>query len=681
MSQQIQRIYKDRPNTTKLDLSFSQIDEIESIMGDLYKFKNLDNLILSANRMSFLPDDLSILKNVKTLDIKHNAFVDKEKLFKALKTMPKLRELKVSLSESEEQSFGKLLPDLEYLNDKQIKSAGPRVICGQNFLGEAFKKKTDRMKQERETRTKFFGKNMIFGESDMTELVKVLEKIGEDQKIGLNSNFLDNKSNCQDKLTKIMKAFRDSAVKNSNKENKKANDNSGSADYNKEVMTSRCDMADLLFDPIVDAAKLHSPHLAEGLKSFFDVLRRVSDNYVDYLKVANDPANWALGNQQYVNITSNSFGKGHEKLLENYGMDKEQLLIKQSELNQEIANLKAENEKVYSHVIKLSKNEANSNQYESEVVAKRFESNFRTNDSMKFLSVKEGDVTVSQKRIRVLTMNQLKETIHDIMVSKKANDKKNDELDLPRETTEQHMYTYLSKKYGLKSLVIEWATSIVDSIKNYQNQDSIVCLFAKFLKNECDEEFYWVQQNVKVTMKDLMITYFKVKSPQTQIDELKKKVDEILKGTITRGECHDLIKHIYATNDQKVVSAELDLFCAKDNLSLTYGKDYKLRFRDYEDIILKYQLKTHEEFLAGFIKYFGKFDDDNDGIINYEDCYKLLEDMRVGKVKLDSKKILETVDPKMTGFITFSGLCEKLNHTLEENNLVAKTVLQALASL
>jgi len=86
--------------------------------------------MLSANRMSSLPEDLSILKNVKTLDIKHNAFVDKEKLFKALKTMPALRELKVSLNESEERKFEKMLPDLEYLNDKQIKSAGPRVICG-----------------------------------------------------------------------------------------------------------------------------------------------------------------------------------------------------------------------------------------------------------------------------------------------------------------------------------------------------------------------------------------------------------------------------------------------------------------------------------------------------------------------------------------------------------------------
>jgi len=38
------------------------------------------------------------------------------------------------------------------------------------------------MKEEREKKTKFFGKNMIFGESDMTEMVKVLETIGEDQK-------------------------------------------------------------------------------------------------------------------------------------------------------------------------------------------------------------------------------------------------------------------------------------------------------------------------------------------------------------------------------------------------------------------------------------------------------------------------------------------------------------------
>lgn len=682
--QHVERIYKDRPSTSKLDLSFMHFDEIDSMMGQLYKFKKLDTLILAANRMRSLPEDMSILKHVKMLDISHNAFVDRDQLYNSQRTMPSLKEQKMCVRNGEEETITKVLPNLELLNDKQVKSSGPRVICGLNFLGEAFKKKTDKIKEDREKKNKYFGKNMHFGESDLTELVKVFNLIGEDPKVGCNGNFLDSKQDCTNKMGSILQRFKNSAVGNANKENKKGSENTKAAEYNREVMTSKCDLADLLFDPLVDAVKLYSDDLANGLKLYFDVLRRINDNYVEYLKIANEPANWALNNQQYQNVMQNSFGKGHEKMLENVGMDKEALLIKQAEQNQEISNLKSENERVYNHVIKLSKNEANKNLEENAVFYSKkmdFDSNFKTNESLKFVSSKEEDLTVSQKRIRVLTLNQVKETIHDIMTSKKGNDKKNDDLGLARETTEQYMYTYLSKKYGQKNLVIEWATSIIDSIKNYTSEDSSVCLFAKFLKNECDEEFYWVQQNVKVTIRDLMITYYKIKSPLTQIDELQKKVDSIQKGTITRGECHDLIKHIYETNDQKIVAAELDLFCAKDNLSLTYGKEYKLRYKDFEDVILKYQLKTHEEFLVNYIKKFRKYDFDGDGIISYEDCYKLLEELRINRVKLNSKKILKSCDPKMTGYVTFSGLCEKMNNTLEEGTVTGKTVLQALVSI
>jgi hypothetical protein len=44
------------------------------------------------------------------------------------------------------------------------------------------------------------------------------------------------------------------------------------------------------------------------------------------------------------------------------------------------------------------------------------------------------------------------------------------------------MYTYLNQKYGLKSLIIEWASTIIHSIKIYIRDDHQVTLFAKILK-------------------------------------------------------------------------------------------------------------------------------------------------------------------------------------------------------
>lgn len=66
------------------------------------------------------------------------------------------------------------------------------------------------------------------------------------------------------------------------------------------------------------------------------------------------------------------------------------------------------------------------------------------------------------------------------------------------------MYTFLNQKYGLKNLIIEWATSIINALKKYAAEDNDVAVFGKILRNECDEEFRFVQTQVKNTMQELL---------------------------------------------------------------------------------------------------------------------------------------------------------------------------------
>ena len=84
--------------------------------------------------------------------------------------------------------------------------------------------------------------------------------------------------------------------------------------------------------------------------------------------------------------------------------------------------------------------------------------------------------------------------------SKVKFDQKCEESKAPRETMEQYMYTFLNQKYGLKALIVEWAASIINGVKTHLRKDHDVTLFAKILKNECDEEFRFIQQHVKDTL-------------------------------------------------------------------------------------------------------------------------------------------------------------------------------------
>ena len=59
------------------------------------------------------------------------------------------------------------------------------------------------------------------------------------------------------------------------------------------------------------------------------------------------------------------------------------------------------------------------------------------------------------------------------------------------------MYTYLNQKYGLKQLIIEQASTIITAVRTYLRDDHEVQLFAKILKNECDEDFRYIQMHIR----------------------------------------------------------------------------------------------------------------------------------------------------------------------------------------
>lgn len=95
-------------------------------------------------------------------------------------------------------------------------------------------------------------------------------------------------------------------------------------------------------------------------------------------------------------------------------------------------------------------------------------------------------VHVSDKP-KVLTVNQLKEVMREIYKSKRNHDQACLAKKEPYESLEVHMYTYLNQKYGLKSIAVEWAMSIVNAIRKYGSDDPEVATFGKILRNQVQE--------------------------------------------------------------------------------------------------------------------------------------------------------------------------------------------------
>jgi hypothetical protein len=96
-------------------------------------------------------------------------------------------------------------------------------------------------------------------------------------------------------------------------------------------------------------------------------------------------------------------------------------------------------------------------------------------------------------QVRSLTLKQTLGFIDELYASKEKFDEKAKESHLPRETMEQHMYTFLNQRYGLKQLIVENASAVIKAVNAFGATENAVAVFGKIIRNEIDEEFRCVR--------------------------------------------------------------------------------------------------------------------------------------------------------------------------------------------
>jgi len=270
---------------------------------------------------------------------------------------------------------------------------------------------------------------------------------------------------------------------------------------------------------------------------------------------------------------------------------------------------------------------------------------------------------------RELSLKQLLTFVDELYESKVKFDAKCREARLPRETMEQHLYTYLNQKYGLKSLIIEWASAVMAAVKKFSDEDNDVAVFGRILRNEIDEEFRIVQKQLKDTVAELLRVYLKGKHPLKSEDEVSKLLNKRIKSFVFEEEWTDIIKYMYNHED----SVNLIMKC-KDYIEASQSQNRtqqsrgrgrmtreqeakesgKIMYEDFLKILLDFQLKGHEKFLLKFMKLFRQFDKDKNGVINEEEFRQLIIATDPNKTDKEIQALLNLVDPHNNQQISFS---------------------------
>ena len=284
---------------------------------------------------------------------------------------------------------------------------------------------------------------------------------------------------------------------------------------------------------------------------------------------------------------------------------------------------------------------------------------------------------------RVFTIKMMKEIINDIYHSKAEFDKKSDENKLPRETLEQHMYTYLNQKYGLKSIIIEWASNIINGIKIFSSEDSEICLFGKILRNEIEEDARLIYSRLQQSILEYLKYYFKNKHPYKSAKAInnmlkEKKTNKML----NEDEWKKIINYLYNSEDAKVLEEKVNDIIQKkfykskldtdrkltreEIIQLSKMKDeYNIPLKDLVKILHEFQIKLREKYLKNFVLLFKNVDKDNNGIINEEEFVSLLYNMNIfgEQIKIKIIELLTQIDPFNNKQITFSECVNLFSNT------------------
>lgn len=199
---------------------------------------------------------------------------------------------------------------------------------------------------------------------------------------------------------------------------------------------------------------------------------------------------------------------------------------------------------------------------------------------------KENLKTTVPMNTRNLTLKQMKETIEEIYASKQRTDKKNREMHMPRETMEQHMYTYLNQKFGLKSLIIEWAGSLILGIKKYAYEENDIAVFGKILKNECDEEFILVQSQIKNTIIELFKMHLRGKYPFKQNKEIKDILESKTSSKVSEDEFVDIVSYMYNKEDSEALIGKIKSACLSNDKS-NINAGMMIGFNEFQKVFIK----------------------------------------------------------------------------------------------
>ncbi|KAL9655035.1 hypothetical protein ABK040_008818 [Willaertia magna] len=653
--EKVKEIVLKFPDTTEVSLERTGIYSLEELLNELSKLRNLRVLRLANNELDHLPADMSSLQKVEYLDLRNNNFKDLQSLMSGLFSLPSLKHLYINLDEKDEDeiiiSLSNLLSfngtPLTDLPDNDFPTIEPEI-----FLSPINKLQNKHEKEQNTEEGQFAMKTQTKEKEDTITVDLSLESFPDARKLYEAVCLYTSENGDFETFSEVVLKELHQLI----------NPKTDKLKLQAEILNAK----KVLFDSSVDG---FISKIAENDKKAASVLMIVKNTYSDLCdqyytlnkqvhvdtsaRVSILRSELEKVNKELITLRESSENlrvsyNESEKVRKRIAIDAE---TEREKLTEEIGYLKTEIEKYKNRLQQFQLNR------------QRIVSQVNTSPRQ-FLqhSVRQKSELKSPSKMKPLSLKQLKEIIDEIYSSKVKFDQKCRESNLPRETMEQHLYTFLNQKYGLKPLIYDWATTITHALKKFAKEDNDVNTFGKILRNEIDEEFRLVQKQLKQTVAELLKAFLKGKFSRKLESEISGIIHQKLNGELNEEEWVDIIKYMYNNEDSIAVIIKVNdvirenqLISGKaKNSSFDAEKGNKVPYRLFVEVLLDFQLEAHEKFLSRYIKIFREIDSNRDGILTDQEFKQLVLRLEPSKSEEEIENWWHLIDPNNHKQITFT---------------------------
>ena len=505
---------------------------------------------LSNCNLNKFPEILYKLKHLSILDLRNNEFQNFDKLVQKLVLLNNLTDLKIDLvDQNQVLLILSTIPRLIFLNGKSTKEAITIVDLDEKEIEDISLQNDLEIYNEIVNKINIIEKDQNFVCNFQNKLYEEAEKV----KNCLNNNapnyiYANIVIQSQFELQKLLANKFLSFLEENNK-------NIGDLLF-KSIFKSGERLIELinnLYPKIEEKTDGLRTQLEEAWKSAEDIGN--FENKYNEMKKLKDIIS---GENELIKIKMNKLENENKIMLDK--------LILLSNNNK---NINIENEINNNNQI-ISKNSSISNYNESKHLINIESKIYLENDNNNIDNNIQQNNNKNKTEINIITpkilsIKNTKDIIQEIYNNKSIYDQKCYENKIPRETLEQYMYTYLNQKYGLKNLIIEWASSIINAIKMYSSEDCDINLFGKILRNEQEEDSRLVIDNLKNNVSELLEYYLTNKNPFKSKTEIKKLLKNKKEGILLEEEWKGIINYIYSEEDADIIQNKIINYIKKKN--------------------------------------------------------------------------------------------------------------------